>query len=254
MADHAGKVALCIGAARGIGARTAERLARGGARVVIGDVDTASAADTVDRIRGEGGEAFALTCDIAEEDQVAALVAAAVERYGGIDLAHLNAADVAIGREDNDLLGADLAIFDRTIAVNLRGNLICTRMIVPELLRRGRGAIVYTSSDAAYTTGQSLYFYRMSKAGLNALMRSVASGWGARGVRANVVSPGFVLMDESEHMMDQAFQAAHLAATPSPRLGATRDIAAMAEFLLSDEAEWVNGQVISVNGGFQMRA
>jgi NAD(P)-dependent dehydrogenase (short-subunit alcohol dehydrogenase family) len=254
VASHEGKVALCIGSARGIGARTAERLAAGGAKVVIGDIDLASAERTVRGIREAGGEAMALPCDISDESAVAAFVEAAVEKHGGVDLAHLNAADVATGAKDMDLLTADLSLFDRTIAVNLRGNLVCTRQIVPHMLRRGRGAIVYTSSDAVYTTGQSLFFYRMSKAGLNSLMRQVASRWGSQGIRANVVSPGFILMDEGEHLMDDAFQQAHLAATPSTRLGETRDVAAMAEFLLSDLAEWVNGQVISVNGGYQMRA
>jgi NAD(P)-dependent dehydrogenase (short-subunit alcohol dehydrogenase family) len=250
---HAGKVALCIGAASGIGARTAARLAAGGAKVVIGDINLAGAEATARAIRESGGEAVAQPCDISDEGQVNDFVRAALERHGGVDLAHLNAADVETGKKDNDLLAADMAIFDRTIAVNLRGNLLCTRAIVPQMLRRGRGAIVYTSSDGAFTTGQSLYFYRMSKAGLNSLMRSVASRWGSEGVRANVASPGFILMDEGEHMMDQAFQAAHLAATPSPRLGRSHDVAALAEFLLSDDAEWINGQVVSVNGGYLMR-
>jgi NAD(P)-dependent dehydrogenase (short-subunit alcohol dehydrogenase family) len=86
-------------------------------------------------------------------------------------------------------------------------------------------------------------------------MRSVAVRWGAEGLRANVVSPGFIQKEgAAAHQMDEAFQAAHLAATPHTRLGTNHDIAAMAEFLLSDAAEWVNGQVISVNGGFVMRA
>lgn len=255
MTDHTGKVALCVGAATGIGARTAERLALGGAKVLIGDINIAGAEETAARLRDAGGEAYAVACDIAEEDQVEAMVETAVGRFGGLDLALLNAADLRMNARDVDLLDADLAVFDRIIQVNLRGNLICTRKIVPHMLRRGRGAIVYTSSDAVYTLGQHSYFYRMSKSGVNSLMRSVAVRWGSDGLRANVVSPGFIQKEGGAvHQMDEEFQAKHLAATPSTRLGNNHDIAAMAEFLLSDAAEWVNGQVISVNGGFVMRA
>jgi NAD(P)-dependent dehydrogenase (short-subunit alcohol dehydrogenase family) len=102
VATHAGKVALCIGSASGIGARTAERLAAGGAKVVIGDIDLVRAERTVRGIRGAGGEAVALPCDISDESEVAAFVQAAVDKHGGIDLAHLNAADVATGAKDMD--------------------------------------------------------------------------------------------------------------------------------------------------------
>lgn len=253
MGRHDGKVALCIGSARGIGARAAERLAAGGAKVAVGDIALSEAQALVERIRAAGGEAVALACDIAEEAQVAALVAATVDRFGGLDLVHVNAADVKTGEQDEDLLAADLAIFDRTIAVNLRGHLICTRLTVPHLLQRGGGAIVYTSSDAAYTLGPHLYFYRIAKAGLNSLMRQVAHGWGKAGIRANVVSPGMVLPEEGAYLIDGPAQNAHLARTPSPRLGQPTDVAAMVDFLLSDDAAWVNGQVISVNGGYLMK-
>ena len=251
--DHSGKVALCTGAASGIGARTAERLARGGAKVVIADIDLNKAESVAEAIRNCGGQALTVACDIAEEAQIAAAVDMALSRFGGLDLAHFNAADTRIVEQDNDFLNADLAVFDRTIAVNLRGNLICTRMVVPHMLKMGRGAIVYTSSDAAFTTGPGLYFYRMSKAGLNAMMRTVAANWGSQGVRANVGSPGFIQMDGKAHIKNDVFQQAHLARTPSPRLGISNDVAAMAEFLLSDDAEWINGQVMSVNGGYSMR-
>jgi NAD(P)-dependent dehydrogenase (short-subunit alcohol dehydrogenase family) len=253
MGRHEGKVALCVGSARGIGALAAARLAAGGAKVVIGDISVGEAEETVARIRAAGGEAVAQACDISQEADVAALVETAVSRFGGIDLVHANAADVKTGEKDGDLLNADLALFDRTIAVNLRGHLIVTRATVPRLVERGGGAIVYTSSDAAYTTGPHLYFYRISKGGLNTLMRQVAAGWGKAGIRANIVSPGMVIPDEGDYLMNAEAQANHLAKTPHTRLGKADDVAAMVEFLLSDDAAWVNGQVVSVNGGYLMK-
>lgn len=253
MGKHEGKVAVCFGAARGIGARAAERLAAGGAKVVIGDVNLAIAEQTAAGIRAGGGEAVALTCDISSEEQVAAVVAEAVGRFGGIDLVHQNAADASLVARDIDLIETDLSLFDQTIAVNLRGSVICTRLVVPEIIKRGAGAIVYTSTDGVYTQGKYQYFYRMSKAGLNSLMRSVAHRYGKEGVRANVVSPGMILADDGEHMMPEEIKQAYLDRTSSTRLGQPADVAAMVDFLLSDDAGWVTGQNISVNGGYMMR-
>lgn len=253
MNKHEGKVAICFGAARGIGARTAERLAAGGAKVLIGDVNLESAEHIAAGIRDAGGEAVAAACDIGSEEQVAAAVEEAVRRFGGLDLVHQNAADARLVAMDNDIIESDLALFDATIAVNLRGSVICTRLTVPELLKRGGGAIVYTSTDGVYTQGKYQYFYRMSKGGLNSLMRSVAHRYGKEGVRANAVSPGLILADDGDHIMPEEVKQAYLDRTSSTRLGQPADVAAVVDFLLSADAGWVTGQNISVNGGYLMR-
>jgi NAD(P)-dependent dehydrogenase (short-subunit alcohol dehydrogenase family) len=255
MLKHQGKVAVCAGGATGIGAQSMRRLAQGGAKVVIGDINMEGAERVVAEITAAGGEGLAVQCDISSEAAVGALVEAAIERFGGVDLAHINAADVSLTRGglDNDLLTADLAIFDRTIAVNLRGHLICTRALIPEFLRRGGGAMVYTSSDSAFTTGPGLCFYRISKAGLNGLVRQVAQRWGKDNIRANIVSPGLIINDGGAHILSPEARAAHLARQASPRLGEPDDVAAMVDFLLSSDASWITGQVMSVNGGFFMR-
>jgi NAD(P)-dependent dehydrogenase (short-subunit alcohol dehydrogenase family) len=252
MERHKGKVAVCIGSATGMGAETAERLAREGARIVIGDLNSEAAQVVAARIKAAGGEAMAMACDIADETKVAPLFQATVDAYGGVDLMHVNAADTQSVTRDEDALSTDLAVFDRSLSVNLRGHLLCTRAAIPLMLKRGKGAIVYTSSDASKGAAANLVSYYVSKAGLNALMRHVAMRWGPEGVRANAICPGFVLTESLIRNLPKEAVEQGLARTPSPRLGKVEDIAAFVAFLLADEAEWINGQAISINGGSVM--
>jgi NAD(P)-dependent dehydrogenase (short-subunit alcohol dehydrogenase family) len=249
MAIHAGKVAVCVGSATGIGAESAWRLATEGAKVMVGDVNLEAAQALIERIRAAGGEGEARKADIADEAQVNALIQGAAERYGGLDLMHVNAVDTRMGQFDKDAVATELAVFDRTLEVGLRGHLLCTRAAIPLMLERGRGSIVYTASDAAKTTAPSHFSYYVMKAGLNALMRHVAVRWGREGVRSNSVCPGVTLTDTILRSMPQEVRDEALRRTPSPRLGEPRDIASLVSFLLSDDAEWINGQAISIDGG-----
>jgi NAD(P)-dependent dehydrogenase (short-subunit alcohol dehydrogenase family) len=137
--------------------------------------------------------------------------------------------------------------------VDLRGHLLCTRRAIPLLLARGGGAIVHTSSAAAFMGEPARPSYAMAKAGINALVRHVASRWGKEGIRANGVAPGLVITPTVAAMGDTDVQRAALRRTPSPSLGRPEDIAAMVAFLLSDDGAWVNGQVVSVDGGSTKR-
>ena len=249
MGVHAGKVAVCIGSATGLGAESAYRLAVEGAKVVVGDVNLQAAQGLIERMRAAGGEGVAVEADIADEAQVNALIRGAAERYGGLDLMHVNAVDTRMGPQDHDALSTELAVFDRTLEVGLRGHLLCTRAAIPLMLERGKGSIVYTSSDAAKTAAPAHFSYYVMKAALSALMRHVAIRWGREGVRANAICPGVVLTETVLRSMPQDVRDAALRATPSPRLGLPRDIASLVSFLLSDEAEWINGQAISIDGG-----
>jgi NAD(P)-dependent dehydrogenase (short-subunit alcohol dehydrogenase family) len=247
------KVFVVAGGGSGIGAATALRLARQGARVVVGDPRPGAAQHTAQQIVAAGGDAAAQTFDIVDDASVRALVAAAVDRYGGLDGIHVNSADLDAVLHDSDAVEVPLAIVDRTLTVNLRGHLLCTRHAVPALLARGGGAIVYTSSGAAFMGEPSRVAYAMSKSGLHALVRHVASRWGKQGIRANAVAPGLVLTDAVRRAMSEDALAQVLAITRSPRLGKPEDIAATVAFLLSGEGEWINGQVISVDGGVTLR-
>lgn len=249
------KAIMVVGAGTGIGAATVRRLAAEGARVAVADVNLPAARSVSAAVTDSGGEAIAVEVDIADEASVRAAVATVVERFGRLDGAHVNAADLQIIFQDSDALAEDLAVFDRTLAVNLRGHLLCTRAVLPHLLQAGGGAIVYTSSGAAYSAEPTRPAYATSKSGLHALMRHVASRWGRSGITANCVAPGVTVTPEmaagGQFPPELAQQA--LARTPSPRLGRAEDVAGVVAMLLSDDGRWINGQVWHVNGGSLMR-
>jgi NAD(P)-dependent dehydrogenase (short-subunit alcohol dehydrogenase family) len=249
------KVVVVAGGAGGIGTATSIRLAEEGAKVVVGDLNEGAAKEVADQISSKGGTAIAAQFDVADDASIAALVAAALDAFGGIDGCHANAADLSVPviMGDTDALDVDLDIWDRTMQVNLRGFLLCTRHVVPEMLKRGGGAIVYTSSAAAFVGETARPSYAAAKSGVNALMRHVASKWGKQHIRANAIAPGLIVSDQMSDVIPKEMQDRTLKGTRSWRLGHPRDIAAMVAFLLSDDGEWVNGQVVSVDGGVTMR-
>ncbi|MFR0359435.1 SDR family NAD(P)-dependent oxidoreductase [Streptomyces sediminimaris] len=250
-----GKRIVIAGGASGIGAAAAKRLAEEGALVVVGDINLAGAQVTVKRITETGGTAIAVEFDLADEDSIEALVDRTVAEFGGVDGLYNVGADLSgqtLGR-DSDLLEMDPAVWRRTHEVNLLGYAVTCRAVLPHLLGRGGGVIVNTSSIAAWQGEPARPAYAASKAGINALTRHVACRWGKEGIRCNAVSPGMVLGETQRQTIPEQFQAMTLQMTPSPRLGEPADVAATVAFLLSDDAEWVNGQVWSICGGISLR-
>lgn len=237
----------------GIGSATVHRLADAGARVLVGDLDGGHALALADAVREAGGQCLGMRFDIGDEGSVRALVDAALNEWGGIDAMHVNAADLQVVHQDSDVLEEPLAVFDQTLRVSLRGHVLCTRAVLPELLRRGGGSLVYTSSDASAFGEPVRPAYAMAKAAIEALMRHVASRWGREHVRANAVAPGLVVTPNMAATLPDELRERALRVVRSTRLGAPHDIASMVAFLVSDEAEWINGQVFSVNGGTLLR-
>jgi NAD(P)-dependent dehydrogenase (short-subunit alcohol dehydrogenase family) len=234
----------------GNGAATAIRLADEGASVVVGDLSGDAAKGTVAIIEERGGRAVAIDFDIAEDESVGALVACAVDNYGAVNGLHVNAADMSpevLGVDgESDLLTIPLAVWQRTLDVNLTGFLLAARATIPHLLEAGGGGITNTVSDAIYAGEHVRVGYAASKSALTAVTRHIASRWGREGIRCNSISPGIIARNEE---IEADMLASHRREPRSPRAGRPDDIASMAAYLLSDDGAWVNGQVWSVNGG-----
>ncbi len=255
MRGLSGRVVLVAGGAGGIGTATSKRLGEEGASVMVADLNADQADEVAAAIRSAGGNADSIPIDLRDEDSVVAAVQRTVDRFGSLDVVHANAADLSpetIG-QDSDAASIPLDAFDRTIAVNLRGHLLCARHAIPRLLEKGGGALVFTSSAAAFAGEPERPAYAMAKSGLGGLVRHIASRWGKQGIRANAVAPGLVLTETIRESLDPAFRDMALSVTRSARLGTPEDIAAMVAFLASDDASWITGQVFSVDGGAVLR-
>ena len=246
-----GKVAVIAGAG-GIGEGTARRLVSEGCAVMLGDLDGDAANRAATAIASDGGACLSFAYDASDDASVARLVGAAVDRFGRVDLMHANAANMKALLEDGDVMTLSPETFDATIAVNLRGPFSCARHAMPHLVAN-RGAFIVTSSAAAYFGEPERVAYAMTKSGVGALVRHIASRWGKEGVRANAIAPGLVVTERYERTMPIERRERYLAATRSPRLGRVEDIAAMVAMLFSAEGEWINGQVIAVDGGSSIR-
>jgi NAD(P)-dependent dehydrogenase (short-subunit alcohol dehydrogenase family) len=250
--DLAGKVALVTGAAGGIGAATAHRLAAAGARLVLVDLD----GDRLDALAGElPAEAVCRAGDVADEDDVEAAVAAGVAAFGRIDLHHLNA---GVPGPLTRLPELSVADFDRVVGINLRGAFLGVRAAFRQYERqdatdRAGGAIVLTASIASLCGSDDLLAYQASKHGVLGVLRGAALYGGPIGVRVNAVAPGIVptaLFAGSGAGPGGADDMARRAATtPLRRPGTPDEIASVVTFLLSAEAAYLTGEVISVDGG-----
>lgn len=249
-----GKVIAIAGGAGGIGTATSMRLASEGAAVMVGDINIEDAERVAGKINAEGGKARAFRLSLGDEASVADFVATSVRAYGGLDGFHCNALDVARNAEDDDITTMDLGAFDYMMGVNMRGYMLCARHAVPAMVQRGGGAMLFTSSGAAYVGEATRPVYAMGKSAVHALSRYVATRWGKQGVRSNVIAPGLIVHDAVRAVVPEAMLEQALQGVRAPRLGEPGDIAAMAALLLSDDGAFVTGQVISVDGGGTIRA
>jgi NAD(P)-dependent dehydrogenase (short-subunit alcohol dehydrogenase family) len=249
----AGKVIVVAGGG-GIGDALAQRYAAEGASVVLGVLDGDRAAQAAAQISAAGGKAIGTRLDGGDESSIAALVALSVSTYGGIDGFHANFASFQDGIINANILDLPLEVFDDMVRINLRGFVLCTRHAVPELVKRGGGSIVYTSSGAAHSGEPIRAAYSMTKTAGHSLMRHVASAFGPAGVRANSIAPGIIMHKRLEAQVPDGFKEWAVSRIPlKARLGNPTDIAALSALLMSDEGSYITGQVISVDGGATMR-
>jgi NAD(P)-dependent dehydrogenase (short-subunit alcohol dehydrogenase family) len=248
------KVAVVVGGATGIGAATAARLGGEGCRVVIGDIAADAARQTAERIAAAGGTATHVAFDLADPGSVANLIDAAATTYDGVDLLFNVGADMSAIRADTDVVDIDFDVWDRVMTVNLRGYVAAMKYAIPRMLGRGGGAIVNMSSAAAFQGEPARPAYATAKAGIGALTRHVASRWGKEGIRCNAVAPGFTATEAIRSVPQWPdLQAGALKRIRGTRVGDPDDIAALVAFLLSEEGEWINGQVVNIDGGTVLR-
>jgi NAD(P)-dependent dehydrogenase (short-subunit alcohol dehydrogenase family) len=245
----AGKVAVVTGAAQGIGEAYARALAAEGASVVVADLNEESGNRVAKEIESSGGTALFVRTDVSQPVSAAALAEATVAAYDGIDLLVNNAA--IYGDMQFDLLvSVDWDYYRRFMAVNMDGALVMTRACYPLMQARGGGAIVNQSSTAAY-----LYsgFYGLAKVGINGLTQQLAHELGGLNIRVNAIAPG---PTDTEATRTQAGDAARelVKGLALKRMGQPDDLVGACLFLLSDDAAWVTGQILAVDGGQVFRS
>jgi 3-oxoacyl-[acyl-carrier protein] reductase len=239
-----GKVAIVTGAAQGIGEAYARALAAEGARVLIADLNKAAG----EAVAADVGAAFVQT-DVSDPASAAAMAETAVKELGGIDYLVNNAAIYGDMKFDL-LLKVDWDYYKRFMGVNLDGALVCTRACYRHMARRGGGAIVNQSSTAAWMYSS---FYGLAKAGLNGLTQQLAHELGGKNIRVNAIAPGPT--DTAATRTVVGAMADDLVKTLAlKRLGQPDDLVGACLFLLSDEARWLTGQIINVDGGQVFRA
>ena len=243
------RVALVTGASSGIGRATAKRFAAEGTQVVGVDVDVDGGRETVSEIEAAGGEATFVEADVTDESDVEEMVAAAVDSYGGLDCAFNNA-----GIEGQEARASEQSTsnWEQVIDTNLKGVFLSMREEIPVLMENGGGAIVNTASIAGLRGFRNLSPYVASKHGVVGLTKTAALEFSGDGVRVNAVCPGVIetpMVARAQEENPEAMEAT-VAATPADRLGQPAEIAAAATWLCSDDASFVTGESLVVDGGF----
>ncbi len=248
MADLTGKVALVTGAASGIGAASALAFADAGAKVAVCDRDLAGAEATAKLISDAGADACAVGVDVTDAAQVQAMVDEVVGRFGRLDCAHNNAGITGPAALTADY---DPAQWDVVLAVNLTGVFHCLRHELGAMLRTGGGAIVNTASFSGLVAVPRIPAYVASKHGVVGLTKAAAVEYGRKGIRVNAVCPGSTRtpMVDGFSGGDPRVEEAMAAASPMRRLAEPEEIARTVVWLCSDEASFVNGHALAVDGG-----
>lgn len=250
-----GKTAVVTGSANGIGRAMAHAFAAAGANVTVSDVLTDDGLRTVREITDAGGTAHFVPADVSDAEQAAHLIAATVERFGGLDILANNA---GIGGGQLRLHELEPDDFDRVVGVNLRGTFLCTKYAIPHFLARGDGRILNTASTYGLIAAPNAAAYCASKAAIINLTRQLAVDYGPDGIRVNAICPGYIdtglgrrgpRLSHEEFREATAIREKAAARQPLGRQGMPSEVGAVALFLVSDAASFMTGSIVPVDGG-----
>lgn len=245
--DFSGKVALVTGGGRGIGRATALLFARSGAKVVIGDVDSAGA-ETVNAIKQDGGYAIFVQTDVRAEEAVKHLVATTLNTYGGLHCAFNNA---GILPPTATLVETKESSFDEVMAVDLKGVFLCMKCEIQQMLQNGGGAIVNNASIAGMIAEPGISAYVAAKHGVIGLTKAAATEYAAQGIRINALAPGLVETAMTKAWFDDPNMRRYFVANaPLGRVAQPEEMAGMVLFLCSDLASFAVGQTFVIDGGY----
>ena len=246
------KVALVTGGAAGIGRAICQQLGAEGASVAVVDFNREAGEACVSELHKSGIVAFFIACDVSKEEQVSAMVAAVVERYGRLDIACNNA---AVSRGSGPIHQFTREVFDHTLELCLTNTWLCMKYEIEAMLASGGGSIVNISSNASLRGQAFNTAYATAKGGVNILTKSASTEYASKGIRINAVSPGVIrtpglekYFEEQPKMEEQLRKVA-----PMQRLGEPSEIAHAVAFLLSERASFITGQLLSVDGGGAVR-
>jgi NAD(P)-dependent dehydrogenase (short-subunit alcohol dehydrogenase family) len=240
-----GSSVVVTGAGSGIGRATALRLASGGAQVIVSDLSEEAGQGTVDLIAEAGGKAFNVPADVSQEADVDALFARTVELVGGLDLAVNNA---GVAHHPGDLHELPVAVWDQVIGVDLRGTFLCMRAELGIMVAAGHGSIVNMASNAGVKNAPAMAAYTSAKHGVVGLTKNTALQYARRNIRVNAVCPGTVLTPGLAGYPDE-IRAEWAEMIPMGRTGTPEEIAESVAFLLSDEAGFITGHSLLIDGG-----
>jgi len=242
-------VAIVTGSGRGIGRAIALELALAGAKVVVNYAGRADKAEeTVQLIHAAGGESIAVQADVSQAADVDRLIKTTLDQFGKIDILVNNA---GITR-DSLLLRMKEADWDAVLATNLKGVFLCTKAVSKGMLKQRSGAIVNISSVVGLSGNAGQANYAAAKAGIIGFSKSIAKEFASRGIRVNVVAPGYISTDMTETLAEEGTQTEILRAIPLGRLGKPEDIAKVVRFLVSPDASYITGQTLCVDGGMEI--
>lgn len=246
-----GKVALITGAGKGIGQATALLFAEEGADIAISDIDFPAAEETAEKVRKTGRKAIAVKADVAKAEDVDAMVDRILSNLGDI---HILVNNAGVAAEASSTIESSIEDWDRVVGVHLRGTYLCSRRVGQWMVARKTGTVVNTGSIAGVGGGYPLiHSYGSAKAGVIYMTRALAVEWARFNIRVNCIIPGFIMSGFTEENIDKGKKGKRQALekrTPLGRLGRTDEIASASLFLASDDASYITGVALPVDGGW----